>query len=401
MTVPRLIGIIFIFICTTIAWAILGTSILVRTDSGYTELNRQVEDLWGSEHFQKAPTVVFKTIEKDGIYEKEVTTPVELESSNIQVSFQLEHRRKGLLWYPTYDVDFDSAYTFKNPLNKSATATVTFFFPASGTIYDAFEFRVGDEKITPNASKGYEGVDAMVEVPAQGEVTIHVAYKSRGLNRWRYSFSEGITTVRNFSLKAVTDFSEYDFPAQTISASSKTPTENGWELEWTFNNLVSDFDIGVQMPTKLNPGPLASRMSYFAPVSLLFFFTTLIVLGAVSGRNLHPMHYFFLGASFFSFHILFAYLVDHLLLELSFVIAALVSMALVATYLVRAAGGRFAIWAGAAQLVFLVLFSYAFFFEGYTGLVITIGAIITLAIMMQLTAKVDWAEVFRKKESTR
>ena len=152
------------------------------------------------------------------------------------------------------------------------------------------------------------------------------------------------------------------------------------------------------MPSKLNPGPLASRMSYFAPVSLLFFFTTLIVLGAVSDKNLHPMHYFFLGASFFSFHILFAYLVDHLLLETAFLIAAVVSMTLVATYLYRAAGARFAFWVGVAQLVFLVLFSYAFFFEGYTGLVITIGAILTLAIMMQLTAKVDWVEIFRKKE---
>ena len=227
---------------------------------------------------------------------------------------------------------------------------------------------------------------------------IHISYKSRGLDRWVYSFSDGITTVKNFSFKAVTDFHEYDFPQQTISASTKTPTKNGWTLEWTFNNLVSDFDIGVQMPSKLNPGPLASRMSYFAPISLLFFFTTLVVLGAVRDRNLHPMHYFFLGASFFSFHILFAYLVDHLLLELSFLIAALVSIALVASYLYRAAGSRFAIWAGIAQFVFLILFSYAFFFEGYTGLVITIGAILTLAIMMQLTATVDWSEVFRKKE---
>ncbi len=66
MTVSRLIGIIFIFICTTIAWAILGTSIMIRTDSGYSELNRKVEDLWGSEHYQQAPTVVIKTIEKNG-----------------------------------------------------------------------------------------------------------------------------------------------------------------------------------------------------------------------------------------------------------------------------------------------------------------------------------------------
>ncbi|HET9911423.1 MAG TPA: inner membrane CreD family protein [Anaerolineales bacterium] len=398
MTVPRLIGIIFIFICTTIAWAILGTSVMVRTNSGYTQLNQRVEDLWGSEHYQRAPTVALKTIETDGNREKEVITPVELDSSNIQVDLRLQHRRKGLLWYSTYDVDFAADYVFKNPLNEPAEGTITFFFPSSGTIYDGFEFRVDQTDITANADNSYEGLKAVVDIPARGEIPIHVAYKSRGLDRWVYSFSDGITTVRNFSLKAVTDFSEYDFPPQTISASSKTPSKNGWTLEWKFNNLVSDFDIGVQMPTKLNPGPLASRMSYFAPVSLLFFFTTLIVLGAVRDRNLHPMHYFFLGASFFSFHILFAYLVDHMLLEVAFIIASIVSMALVATYLYRAAGGRFALWVSGAQLIFLVLFSYAFFFEGYTGLVITIGAIITLAILMQLTAKVDWTEVFRKKD---
>ena len=400
MTVWRLIGIIFIFICITIAWGILGTSITVRTDSGYDTLSRQVEDLWGSAHFQQAPTLILKTVQVDGEKEKEVKTPVEVESSDIHVAFQLEHRRKGLLWYSTYDVDFDAVYTFKNPLDERAEGTVTFYFPASSTIYDEFQFRVDQTDITPTANNTAGGIKAVVQVPPGGEIPIHITYKSRGLDSWVYSFSNGITTVKNFSLTAVTDFSEYDFPQQTISASAKRPTNNGWELDWTFNNLVSDFDIGVQMPNKLNPGPLASRMSYFAPVSLLFFFTTLIVLGAVNDKNLHPMHYFFLGASFFSFHILFAYLVDHLLLELSFIIAAVVSMALVATYLYRAAGSRFAVWVSVAQFVFLVLFSYAFFFEGYTGLVITIGAILTLAIMMQLTAKVDWAEVFRRKQPT-
>jgi hypothetical protein len=69
---------------------------------------------------------------------------------------------------------------------------------------------------------------------------------------------------------------------------------------------------------------------------------------------------------------------------------------LVITYFFRAAGARFALWAGAAQFVFLVLFSYAFFYEGYTGLVVAVGGILTLAVMMQLTAKVDWAQIFQK-----
>ena len=59
------------------------------------------------------------------------------------------------------------------------------------------------------------------------------------------------------------------------------------------------------------------------------------------------------------------------------------------------AGGRFALaQAGAAQLVFLVLFSYAFFFEGYTGLTVTVGAVVTLYVLMQLTARVRWEDVF-------
>ena len=46
--------------------------------------------------------------------------------------------------------------------------------------------------------------------------------------------------------------------------------------------------------------------------------------------------------------------------------------------------------AAPAQLIFLVLFSYAFFFKGYTGLSITLASILTLGILMHVTAKVDW-----------
>ena len=57
--------------------------------------------------------------------------------------------------------------------------------------------------------------------------------------------------------------------------------------------------------------------------------------------------------------------------------------------------------AGAAQLVFLVLFSYAFFFQGMTGLAITIGAVVTLFVMMQMTARVSWDDVFAGPGRTR
>jgi len=131
-------------------------------------------------------------------------------------------------------------------------------------------------------------------------------------------------------------------------------------------------------------------------VSLLFFVTVLMVLGILSGESLHPMHFFFLSAGFFAFHLLLAYLVDHLDIHLSFLISAAVSVLLVVTYLAKVAGMKFAVWrAGVAQIVFLVLFSYAFFFEGYSGLTVTVGSVLTLFVLMQATARVDWNQVFK------
>jgi inner membrane protein involved in colicin E2 resistance len=103
------------------------------------------------------------------------------------------------------------------------------------------------------------------------------------------------------------------------------------------------------------------------------------------------MNYFFIGCAFFAFHLLFAYLVDHLAIAPSFAIASATSILLVATYARLFTGWRFALrLIGTAQLVYLVLFSTTFFWEGFTGLAITIGAILTLFVMMQYTGKVDW-----------
>ena len=171
---------------------------------------------------------------------------------------------------------------------------------------------------------------------------------------------------------------------------------------WTFANLISGQAIGMKLPEKLNPGPFAARVTFFAPVSLLFFLAVMVMVGTTSGTSLHPMHYWFIAAAFFAFHLLLAYLVDHVTVHVAFATAAAVSLLLVVSYLRLVTGMRHALLAaGSAQLVFLVLFSYAFFFEGFTGLAITVGAIVTLFVLMQMTAHVSWDETFRAGSMSR
>jgi hypothetical protein len=203
--------------------------------------------------------------------------------------------------------------------------------------------------------------------------------------------------VRDFHLQMTTNFKDIDFPENTLSPSEKQETPGGWRLDWGSKNLLSGFQIGMKMPSKLQPGPLAGKISYFAPVSLLFFFFILFILTTLRNIELHPMNYFFLAAAFFSFHLLLAYLVDHISIHVAFVICSLVSIFLVVSYLRLVVGMRFAaVESAAAQLIYLVLFSYAFFFEGYTGLTVTIGAILTLFFVMQLTGRIRWSEKFAR-----
>ena len=119
----------------------------------------------------------------------------ELESSNIDLGINLSHRRKGLLWYSTYDVDFDGSYTFLNPFNEPVTARVTFDFPSSQTIYDDFEYKVENVELIPKGNLR-KGLEAVVQIPAHEEGKIHISYKSRGLGSWKYSFADEIITVK-------------------------------------------------------------------------------------------------------------------------------------------------------------------------------------------------------------
>lgn len=405
MTVWRVFVVIGIFIATAIGWAILGGTVMKRTRDADDILTGKVSELWGSEHIQKSPVAVYYTYEKEKRYNEETgkyyyvdnkrTHFIDPQSSNIQAEFELDYRRKGLVWFSTYRVGFNGHYTFKNTSDKPTGTFVEFVFPASGAIYDNFRITIDGE---PFDSHGKMGNFISVPFPlnAGEEKSMKITYNSQGLGNWKYVFGEGVKSVKDFTLTAETNFSNPDFPSGTISPSHKEEKPDGWKLVWEYKDLVTGYNIGIEMPKKMNPGPLASRISFFAPIPLLFFFTTLLIFGSIQKRNLHPMHFFLLAASVFSFHLLYAYLVDHVDIHVTFWISSCVALLLAVGYMWRVVNRRFAfVVVGLSELIFLVLFSYAFFFPGWTGLIITIGSIITLAILMFSTAKIKWGEVFK------
>jgi inner membrane protein involved in colicin E2 resistance len=404
----RIIAIAFIFVCTSIAWLILGGTIFSRTYSSNSVSENRVASTWGAPQDQKPPTASFTRIVPKSqettvngkktvtTVNEEITVPLPLEASGINVWLDLQHRQKGLLWYRTYKVNFSGVYTFRNTSEKEEIVDFTWHFPASQAMYDDLTFTV--DGVAVPVENHDNASTAEVKVGPGRIAQLAVGYRSQALDEWRYSFGSEVTQVRDFNLNMKTNFKDIDFPDNTLSPSEKYETDEGWELKWSYKNLLSGYQIAMVMPEKLQPGPLAGRISLFAPVSLFFFFFLMLIITTLRGIELHPMNYFFLAAAFFSFHLLLAYLVDHISIHLAFVISSAVSIFLVVSYLRLVVGIHFASREAAlAQFIYLVMFSYAFFLKGFTGLAITAGSVITLFVVMQVTGRIRWAEKFSLK----
>src|SRR3974377_1588912 len=57
--IKRLLAIAFIFICTSIAWLILGTTVMIRSGAAGDRLRGRVESIWGAPQAQSAPVAEY------------------------------------------------------------------------------------------------------------------------------------------------------------------------------------------------------------------------------------------------------------------------------------------------------------------------------------------------------
>ena len=408
----RLIAIGVIWLGCAIAWVVLGSALVVRSGEASSEMTQEVQKLWGPPIEQRPPRVLGFTGEppparrpvarddgsiaqpvsnEDGQYNQPAAAPgTSLQASDIAVGLELTHRQKGLLWFSTYEVDFAAKYTFANEAEHGEAVTLEFPLHWGDVVYDGFAVtdeagRAVDVTILDGSARW------KVSLGPSERQTFGVKYRSRGTSRWHYALTAGTGTVKAFRLTLDIDFEEIDFLPGSLSPSQKATREGGFHGDWQFDSLIASSSIGVELPQKTNPGPLATRITFFAPVGLLFFFFVVAIFAAAQKREIHPLNYLFFGCAFFAYHLLFSYLVDHLSIVPSLAVASVVSVLLVVTYARLFVGWKFALREmGVAQALYLVLFSVTFLWKGFTGLSITVGAILSLFVMMQVTGRARW-----------
>jgi hypothetical protein len=384
-----------IVVCAAVAWFILAAAMEVRTAGSGRAMREAVSGVWGPPLAQDHPRAWFET--PNAPNGRAELAPA---ASDIEVALRYEPKRRGLIWHRTYLLEFAATHTFTNPTRIPQTVYIHYPLPAVPGGLEGFEFRLDDESgagsgaVTPVES----GVIRAVTLPAQGSVKLRVRYETLGSDSWRYHFPDN-RRVAGFKLAMRTNFQDINFPVGTASprGDNRQLEKEPFTLVWDYQDILSAPDIGMDMPKQLNAGPVAARIAFFAPVSLLLFVTVLVLIGGIRRLPLHPMHIFFVAAGFFAFHLLFAYLVDLIAIGVAFAIATAVSVALVSGYLLAVGGRRLFAIALPAQLLYLAAFSGSFFFDGLTGITLTVLSILTLALLMFLTARTDWRTVFAKK----
>jgi len=401
-------GIMLVFFMACAAWMVLGVTMIERSSNQSQKLRGSVVELWGRPQRQQAPTFTLKwtetrTVERteqsNGVskvvreqVEEEHSKRLSTASTALTADLALDQRLKGLMWYSLYDLRFNGAWTYTHA-DRPGSLELRFLFPDPEGLYDGFRFVVDGVDRARELQPRDGAVWLELPVDRGQQVRLEIGYRTRGMDEWRYVPAEGVANLENFQLAMTTDFEAIDFPSATLSPSAKAKAGEGWKLEWTFQQLVTGQAMGIATPQPIQPGELAADLSFSAPVSLLFFFLLIFVLATLKGIDLHPINYLLIAGAFFAFHLLFAYLADHLEVVPAFALSSLVSVFLVVSYLRLVVSSRFAfVEAGLAQLLYLVIFSLAHFWDGFTGLTITVLSILTLFLLMQLTGRIRWSD---------
>ncbi|MCB1277673.1 hypothetical protein, partial [Prosthecobacter sp.] len=107
MKLTHLFAIAVIFVCTTIAWWLLGAVITQRTSHVSYQTGDSVSGRWGPPLLQKHPSARYTSSSGGRV-------SLQPAKSDVKVKLSYQPVKMGLLWQRTYGAAFVGNYTFVN-----------------------------------------------------------------------------------------------------------------------------------------------------------------------------------------------------------------------------------------------------------------------------------------------
>jgi len=387
-------------------WLILAKRLEIRTFKATGEQLESVKQIWGGNLAQPMPSIRYKRFGSDVAS----LSRGEIHASTINVTLQVDYRKKGLVYYTGYHAEFEGKYTISNPASEKIYLSFIFPYPTRKG-----EGALQNVKLLVNGQEDVEDTEyqpelalwtGVLESTKTLEIIVH--YQGRGLNQFEYGFEPG-HQINNFAMNlqvqgtATSPAAEKTllyqiFPWQhalnlDYAESTMPPTEpvketpQGKILTWKLDRALSQFNIGVILPDKLNIEKQLAIMTYRAPFFFLLFLASLSAILLLSQQRPEFTQVGVISVTYFLFYPLFAYLATYLEITWSFLLAFSIIGLLIFNYVRTLHGRKVALAVFTAYLFYLGITSLAALLPTYTGLILTIEGVILMGIIMQILSQ--------------
>jgi hypothetical protein len=350
---------------------------------------RDVESNWGSNIYQKSPNVAAELFEGSADEVRMAAKNIKIAQSDVKAELNMDYRRKGLIYFPTYVTNFKANYVIKNENDKPVKASLLFPLPEGDSLVWDVEMVVGSSKEGVNIRTGeiaWKG-----EMKAKEEKQVLVKYSARGLEDFSYALANN-QGLQDFKMEvAVNGADKVDFPKGALSPTKINERENGWDLGWNFANVLTSPNITVKIFAKQNLSEQVSRLFWYLPILLGMFLLTVLGVAKLAKKQIGVFDLSLLIALYIIFYPLLTYLVsvlDWMNLYQGMGIAWLV-ISIITLYLYAYLfGSKVALTLGVLlQLAYLGFFPVALLLPQLTGLLSIIGVVGILAAVVWARTK--------------
>lgn len=380
------IWLVFLPLPLLIGWLMLAERLEKRTHKATYYQLQSVKKIWGGNLAQPMPSVRYKRFGSDVA----TLSKGEIHASDISVTLKVDYRKKGLVYYTGYNAKFIGKYTIQNPENENIYLSFIFPYPTKQG-----EGVLQNMKLSINGEQDLEDTEYQpnltlwtgVLAPSDS-LDITVQYDGRGLNHFEYGF-EPNKQINHFRMKMdVQGARNLDYAKSTMPPTEPLQeTSHGKILVWKLDKALTQLNIGVVLPDKLNIEKQLFVMTYRAPVFFLLFFISLIAIIRLAGEPLNFIPITVTSIAYFLFYPLFVYLVIYLGVIFAFIISFASIGLLILNYTRLLYGIKIALAIVLAYIFYLGITSVATLLPTYTGLILTIEGVVLMGIIMQVLSQ--------------
>ncbi|MCB9051186.1 MAG: cell envelope integrity protein CreD [Lewinellaceae bacterium] len=183
-----------------------------------------------------------------------------------------------------------------------------------------------------------------------------------------------------------------------ISTTPQKPS-NAYVNEYDpFRTSTNAFGFRLLLP--IDEYQKTMRSAKYAAFFVLITFLAFFFIEVLNRKRLHPIQYILVGAAIILFYILLLSISEHFNFDLAYLIACVITLALITGYCSYILLNRRLTWMMFGILALLYGFFYSLLqLQDYALLLGSLGLLLILATIMYLTRNIDWYELGKEDDA--